>query len=186
MKRCSFISKAFTTVTILSLAAIAFPLTLCAQQTADSPVTAAAAHMLAGRQKNLAAAAEEMPEGKYGFSPTPQQMTFGHLVAHIATSNYFLCSKLSGSAAPQEKVAEKESKAKLTAALNKSFDYCSGVLGKLKDSQLSDPVELWGGMKTTKAGALLDLTSDWADHYAAAAMYLRLNGLLPPTAKGKE
>jgi len=29
------------------------------------------------------------------------------------------------------------------------------------------------------------LPSSWADHYGAAAMYLRLNGLLPPTAKKK-
>lgn len=27
------------------------------------------------------------------------------------------------------------------------------------------------------------LASSWADHYAEAAMYLRLNGLTPPTAK---
>jgi hypothetical protein len=27
------------------------------------------------------------------------------------------------------------------------------------------------------------LASSWADHYAEAAMYLRLNGVLPPTAR---
>ena len=27
---------------------------------------------------------------------------------------------------------------------------------------------------------------DWADHYSQLAIYLRLNGLLPPTAKGKK
>jgi hypothetical protein len=26
-------------------------------------------------------------------------------------------------------------------------------------------------------------TADWADHYSQQAIYLRLNGLLPPTAK---
>jgi hypothetical protein len=26
---------------------------------------------------------------------------------------------------------------------------------------------------------------DWADHYSQSAIYLRLNGLLPPTAKKK-
>jgi hypothetical protein len=31
---------------------------------------------------------------------------------------------------------------------------------------------------------LIALTpNDWADHYSAAAIYLRLNGVLPPTAK---
>jgi hypothetical protein len=31
---------------------------------------------------------------------------------------------------------------------------------------------------------MMDLTGDWADHYGASAIYLRLNGVLPPTAKG--
>ena len=26
-------------------------------------------------------------------------------------------------------------------------------------------------------------TGDWADHYSQVAIYLRLNGILPPTAK---
>jgi len=27
------------------------------------------------------------------------------------------------------------------------------------------------------------LSDDWYDHYGAQAVYLRLNGILPPTAK---
>jgi hypothetical protein len=29
------------------------------------------------------------------------------------------------------------------------------------------------------------LAGEWTDHYAAAAMYLRLNGILPPSAQPK-
>jgi hypothetical protein len=35
----------------------------------------------------------------------------------------------------------------------------------------------------TKARAAIALAQDWADHYAQSAMYLRLNGILPPTAR---
>jgi hypothetical protein len=35
----------------------------------------------------------------------------------------------------------------------------------------------------TRAWISLVLAGAWADHYAEAAMYLRLNGVLPPTAK---
>jgi hypothetical protein len=31
--------------------------------------------------------------------------------------------------------------------------------------------------------ALVGLVDDWSDHYSQLAMYLRLNGILPPTAK---
>jgi hypothetical protein len=54
------------------------------------------------------------------------------------------------------------------------------------DAKLGDELTLFGGRKGTKAAAVIALTSDWADHYSAAAMYLRLNGLLPPTAKAKD
>jgi hypothetical protein len=30
------------------------------------------------------------------------------------------------------------------------------------------------------------LAGSWTDHYGMAAMYLRLNGLVPPTAKQEE
>lgn len=166
--------------------AVALQPTASAQQNEANPVTTAAKQILTSRQPNLIAAAEAMPDDKYGYKPTAQQMTFGHLIEHIASSNNFLCSKLSGQPAPTDKVTEKEGKAKLASAVKQSFDYCSGALNKLTDAQLADPVELFGGMKGTKATALLYLVSGWADHYGAEAMYLRLNGLTPPTAKEKE
>jgi len=36
-----------------------------------------------------------------------------------------------------------------------------------------------------RAWAFIALASNLADHYGAAAMYLRLNGILPPTAQKK-
>jgi hypothetical protein len=33
--------------------------------------------------------------------------------------------------------------------------------------------------------AFIGLIADWADHYGQQAIYLRLNGVLPPTAREK-
>ena len=161
----------------------AFPLLTYAQ---SSPVTAAVRDTLQGRQKMLVEAAQEMPPDKYGFKPTPAQMSFGHLVGHVLQSNGLLCSKLSGSTAPQQQVSDADPKEKLVDALKASFDFCSTALNQLSDARLGDEVTLFGGRKGTKADAVIALTSGWADHYSAAAMYLRLNGLVPPTAKPKE
>jgi hypothetical protein len=30
---------------------------------------------------------------------------------------------------------------------------------------------------------MISITDDWADHYSTQAAYLRLNGILPPTAQ---
>ena len=38
----------------------------------------------------------------------------------------------------------------------------------------------------SRATALITIVVDWADHYSTAASYLRLNGLLPPTAAPKK
>jgi uncharacterized damage-inducible protein DinB len=155
-----------------------------AQTTVDkNPVVSAARVVLERQSRNLTQAAETMPADKFNFQPTPQQMTFAKLVAHVATANQVLCAKLAGSTPPQSETKDSSSKDALVSALKASFDSCTTSLGKLEDAALGQPVTLFGGRQSTKAGALLALTNDWADHYAAAAIYLRLNGLLPPTAK---
>ena len=156
-------------------------------QTPKDPVTSVVKEILPRQQKNLIAAAEEMPADKYSYKPTPEQITFAHLVLHIASSNNSLCSKIGDLAAPKpDELKETDGKDKLVAALRASFDYCSSALAKVDDSKLGDSVEGWNGRQAPRAFALISLTNDWADHYGAAAMYLRLNGLLPPTAQTKK
>ncbi|MGZ5228277.1 MAG: hypothetical protein ACXWCS_29325, partial [Burkholderiales bacterium] len=60
-------------------------LVLAASATAQvkNPISTALKDTLPGRQKNTVAAVEEMPADKFGYKPTPDQMTFGHLVAHM-------------------------------------------------------------------------------------------------------
>ena len=153
-----------------------------------NPVTSVVKEILPRQQKNLVAAVEEMPAEKFAYKPTEQQMTFGHLVLHMVQSNNYLCSTIGG--LPEVKAAlplkESDGKDKLVEALKASFDFCSTTLAKVEDSKLADEVELFGGRKGSRAFALIALTNDWADHYSSAAMYLRLNGLLPPTAQPKK
>jgi hypothetical protein len=140
--------------------------------------------ILPRQQKNLVAAAEEMPADKFGFRPTPEQMTLGNLVLHMIQSNGYLCAKIGE--VPEAKLPglkETDGKDRLVTALKASFDFCSTALAKVDDSKLGDTLELFDGREGPPAFALIALTNDWADHYSAVAMYLRLNGLLPPTHK---
>jgi hypothetical protein len=153
-----------------------------------NPVTSVAREILPRQQKNLVAAVEEMPADKFGYKPTEQQMPFGHLVLHIIGSNNHLCSTIGNvpEVKPEVPLKESDGKDKLVAALKASFDFCATALAKVDDSKLGDEVDLFGGRKGPRAFALIALTNDWADHYSSAAMYLRLNGLLPPTAQPKK
>ena len=71
----------------------------------------------------------------------------------------------------------------LTKVLKDSFAYCEQVLAKADDTGLGQTVTLFEGQTGTRGSALVRLAMGWADHYGAAAMYLRLNNLLPPSAK---
>jgi hypothetical protein len=163
-----------------------FTSAVLAQQ--KNPVSTVLQESLPRQQKNLVAAAEEMPAEKYSFKPTEQQMEFGHLVLHVLQTNNFLCSKIGD--VPEVKAAvpleKSDGKDKLVAGLKASFDFCGTALSKVDDSKLGDQVELFGGRKGSRAQAMFILAGSWADHYSEAAMYLRLSGLMPPTAQPKK
>ena len=152
-----------------------------------NPVTSFVKQQLTRYNKNMVAAAEAMPAEKYNFKPTPDMNTFAHLTMHIVESNNSLCSQISGIPAPTgEKLAEDNPKDKLVAGLKASFDFCATALANLDDSKLSEPLLLFGRVPSSRAGALIALSGVFADHYGAQAIYLRLNGILPPTAQPKK
>lgn len=157
-----------------------------------NPVSDAVRTLLARESTNLVASAELMPADKYGFQPTPAQMTFGQLVAHIVQTNVFICSGIGGTPSPMtpdelKKLSGTDAKDALVVAIKKSFDYCSESLAKVQDSTLGEEVSMFGRKAgQSRAAAMLTIATDWTDHYSTAASYLRLNGILPPTAQPKK
>ena len=155
-------------------------------QQSKNPVTDVLRDSLAGRQKNTVAGIEQMPADKFAFKPTPEQMSFGHLAGHIVEGNYFFCAKVGDVPQPKfEELPETAPKDKLVAAVRASFDFCGTALAKAEDAKLGDPIQDFMGKTKPRAWAALALAGSWADHYGAVAMYLRLNGLLPPSAQKK-
>lgn len=149
----------------------------------SSPVMDAIRQGLARYAKNLEAAAQQMPADKYSYKPTDKQMTFGHLVSHVAQDNNFRCSRVSGMDAPGNVPGEDASKADLVKAMKASFDFCTKALANVTDDQLGTKVPFFGGREATRASVAIGIPADLADHYGQSAIYLRLNGMLPPTAR---
>jgi len=151
-----------------------------------NPVATVLRTTLASRQKNTLAAIDAMPADKFGYKPTSDQMSFGHLVGHIIESNNGLCAKVADVPAPKvDEPKETDPKDKLLAAARASFDFCSTALANMDDSKLGDNVD-FGRVQGPRVMGVFFLVGGWADHYGAAAMYLRLNGILPPTAQPKK
>ncbi len=163
----------------------------------SNPVSDAVRRALARDSKNLIGSAELMPADKYSYKPTPAQMSFGALIVHIVQTNVFLCAGIASAMPPQDryptftppqlkKMSETEPKDTLVGALKQSFEYCTEVLTKATDAQLGEQATMFGQpAPLSRADAMVVIAADWADHYSTAASYLRLNGLLPPSAQPK-
>jgi len=148
-----------------------------------APVAQAFRDNEATQAKNLVAAAELMPADKFAYKPTPAQMSFGEIVMHLSTGNDYLCGAIGGTAAPNRPtVTATTGKDALVSRLKETFEFCNQALAKLDDSKLTEPLDFFG-RKMSRAAVMTLTTGDWADHYSQSAVYLRLNGILPPTAK---
>jgi uncharacterized damage-inducible protein DinB len=153
-------------------------------QDVSNPVVASANEIFQRQSGYMVAAAEEMPADKYGYKPTPGQWTYGKIVAHVIQGNYGVCGMLSGDGpAKAPPVTETMPKDQLIPVLKQSFEVCQKALDGLKDSNLGGTITYFGGAKKPRARALIDLTDDLVDHYSQMASYLRLNNMVPPSAK---
>lgn len=164
-------------------ACLAVPTVLLAQAAAN-PVADAFRASYQEAQRNLVEAAEQMPADKYGYKPTPAQMTFGEIVVHLAGANAFMCSAIGGKDRPTwPKILPTAPKDSLVARLKTSFDFCGTAVAGLDDSKLGEMLPFFGGQPASRAFVMFVSVDDWADHYSQWANYMRLNGLLPPTAR---
>ncbi len=168
------------------MALAVWPLTArLAAQDSGAPVVSEAVRSAASRAAaNFIAAAEEMPAEKYGFKPTPAQMSFGDVIGHMSAGNDALCSSIGGVAAPKRPgVAAGAQKEKLVARLRETFRFCESALAKVNDSRLGEKVPYFGAQEVSRAQVMVAAAEEWAGHYSQIAVYLRLNGLVPPSAK---
>jgi hypothetical protein len=172
-----------TAVLMLALAPALIAQSKPPAEVVSNPVVTTVRQMEQRYAKNLTGAADEMPADKYSYRPTAEQITFGHLMMHTTEANNSLCAAIAGEQSRSLKLSENDSKEMLTKVLKDSFAYCEQVLAKADDTGLGQTVTLFEGQTGTRGSALVRLAVGWADHYSAAAMYLRLNSLLPPSAK---
>ena len=180
-----------------ALLALALPMALAAQQPAAGPPTNPITTVFRTRaltlHRNLGQAFDSIPESKFGYKPTPAQLTVGYVAQHLANDNYFFCNQFGDMKAtrPERDTATPDSlKAKwpkdtLVAKLKESFSFCERAFAQLDDAKLADQVTMTFGGSSRQVPrvqmALLHLL-DMTDHYSQIANYMRLNGMLPPTA----
>jgi len=184
--------------TYVAILALALPATLIAQQPSGTPpanpITTAFRGRTMGLQRILAQAFDSIPESKFGYKPTPAQLSIGFIAQHLASDNYLFCNQFGPMKAP---VASKDEstadsikatwpKDSLVAKLKASFTFCENAFAQLDDAKLADQISVTFGngpaRQLTRTVMVLGHALDMADHYSQIANYMRLNNMLPPTA----
>ena len=180
-----------------ALLALVLPIGLAAQTPAAgsqaNPITGVFRGRTMALQRNLAQAFDSIPGDKFGYKPTPPQLTIGNIAQHLANDNYFFCNEFGSMKAtrPEKDTATPDSvKAKwpkdtLVTKLKESFDFCEKAFAQLDDAKLADNVTMsFGGnsRQVPRAQMVLGHVIDMADHYSQIANYMRLNNMIPPTA----
>jgi uncharacterized damage-inducible protein DinB len=134
---------------------------------------------------NLMEQAEKMPEDAYAFRRAPSVRTFAQVIAHAADTQMYVCANLRGGrnpAADRNLERELRSKTEVVRALADSFALCDEVFAATTDGNAVQFVRQ-GGVEMPRASALYFLVAHNAEMYGVGTVYLRLNGLVPPSTE---
>src|SRR6201997_2052082 len=91
--------------------------------------------------RKLIAMAEDFPEDKYDFKPTPAQRSFAEQLLHVAGANYFFINPVMGQkppAAEDPKRDQYKTKADVVAFVKKSFADGAAAIQAKGDKGMSD------------------------------------------------
>src|SRR4051812_4376531 len=133
----------------LAIAAIAFPVVLAAQipDSPTNPITNG--FKLSGDRYSslLIQAFDSIPAAKFGWKPTPAQLTFGYIAQHLENANYFICGRFGGQMRQEtakdslaDSVKAQWPKDTLVARLRASVQFCNDAFARVTDAQLTDPI----------------------------------------------
>ena len=185
----------FPAATLLALAIFSFPAHAqdakkeAAVKPADSPSQAVlAAWNEIGRK--LIAMAEDFPEDKYDFKPTPAQRTFAEQLLHAANANYFFSKPALGEKPPAEedpKRADYKTKADVVAFVKKAFADGAAAIKAKGDKGMNDLiVDSYANQQVRVSDYAYGFIEHSGEHYGQLVVYYRAAGLVPPESRPKK
>ena len=185
-----------TSYVLIAIALLASAVFAQAQTQPPTTLASMVDHEISAAEKQVVEAAEAMPEDKFNF--TPESLTipgddykgvrsFAVQVKHIASSNYFLWSPITGDAVPAaikdgNGPADMKTKSEIVQFLKDSFALGHKAAATLTPENMLQPY-------AAGKGARLDRVEFGVahayNHYGQMVEYLRMNGIVPPASRGK-
>jgi uncharacterized damage-inducible protein DinB len=187
----------------MALVALALlPVVASGQATTSAPQTpstiaSAVDREISNIEKQIVEAAEAMPEDKFNFTPESLNIsgseykgvrTFASQVKHVAASNDFLWSAVTGDKVPAEVFNDGKgpenlkTKADIIKFLKDSFALGHKAAATLTMQNMLQAAE---GSKSTRLHLATFAVAHAFDHYGQMVEYLRMNGIVPPASRGK-
>jgi len=167
-------------------------------QASPTPLTLASSvdRDISAIEKQILDVAEAMPEEKFNFTPESLNIpgddykgvrSFAVQLKHVAASNYFIWSPLTGDKLPEglndgNGPANLKTKAEIVSFLKDSFALGHKAAATLTPDNM---LETAGKGKSTRLRLAEFGVAHAYDHYGQMVEYLRMNGIVPPASRGK-
>jgi len=139
--------------------------------------------------KRLLEMAQDFPEAKLDYRPTPEVRTFAEQILHATTASVVFSDMAQGIKPPSFDEVEKPSRekyktrAQIVDYIQTTFADGAAAIQKLGDKGLLEAVDSPFGGKVTRAWMFTFATAHVYDHYGQCVIYYRLNGLVPPASR---
>lgn len=165
-------------------------------QQAPSTVASVVDRDISAVEKQIVDAAEAMPEDRFNFTPEALNIpgsdykgvrSFAVQVRHIAASNWFIWSPLTGDKLPEGLKDGNGPEALKTKADLLKFLKDSFALGHKAATTLTteNMLQSPGNSKSSRLRLAEFGVAHAYDHYGQMVEYLRMNGIVPPASRGK-
>jgi len=137
--------------------------------------------------RKLITMAQDFPEGKYDFKPSPESRTFAAQLLHVAGTNYLFINALSGTRmGPADNDPARsiyKTKADVVALLTKSFADGAALIREHADQLTRIVKNPDSGELSSELVSWLDDCEHSGEHYGQLVVYYRVNGLVPPQSR---
>jgi hypothetical protein len=140
--------------------------------------------------RKIIAMAEDFPEDKYDFKPTPAQRSFAEQMLHAAGANYFFTNPAMGKPMPpgeDPKRDQYKTKADIVAFVKKSFADGAAAIKAKGDKGMGDLlVDPFAHQQVRVSDMAYGLLEHSGEHYGQLVVYYRVAGLVPPESRPKK
>jgi uncharacterized damage-inducible protein DinB len=140
--------------------------------------------------RKLTAMAEDFPEDKYDFKPTPAQRSFIEQLLHAAGANYYFTNAVTGSKNAVDENPKRDqfkSRADLVSFVKKSFADGAAAIQAKGDRGLNDlVVDPFAHQQVRVIDWAYGFIEHCGEHYGQLVVYYRLAGLVPPESRPKK